>query len=378
MKGAMMMRRVFNGIDLIDGAKSILRGNRIGLLSAASGVNKQGEATYSILREKFELVALYSPEHGIRSNLQDGGWEADRIDPETALPIYNVGVNDAARLDAMLEGIDVLVYDIQDVGARFYTYLYNLSDMMVRCAILKKPIVILDRINPIGGTVIEGPRLDESSCASGIGRFNLPTRYALTVGEYARWLNAKKKLGCELHVVKLEGWERSLYADETDLLFVNPSPNIPSVNAAINYVGTCIFEATNLSEGRGTTRPFDLVGAPYVDSEALVSHLRSKHIDGLIARRAAFTPVFNKHAGKVCEGVELHITDRAAYCPLYAALCILEHVRQYPEFEASCGGLALRYGTNEINTVHSPETLVSKAVSEYPRYRREISPYLLY
>lgn len=372
------MKTVFNGIDLIDSAKSILRGNRLGLLSAASGVNKQGEATYSILREKFELVALYSPEHGIRSNLQDGGWQEDQIDTETGLPLYNVGVTDPAKLDAMLEGIDVLVYDIQDVGARFYTYLYNLSDMMTRCALLKKPIVVLDRINPIGATIIEGPRLDESRFSSGIGRFNLPTRYSMTVGEYAQWQNAEKHLGCELHIIKLEGWERSLYADETDLLFVNPSPNIPSVNAAINYIGTCIFEATNVSEGRGTTRPFDLIGAPYIDSNALVSHLRSKHIDGLTVRRAAFTPVFNKHAGKVCEGVELHITDRNAYRPLYTALCILEHLREYSEFEASCGGLALRYGTDDINTIRSPESLTSKSVAEHPQYLREISPYLLY
>lgn len=372
------MRTVFNGIDVIKKADALLRGGRLGLLSAASGVNKAGDATYSILRERYTLCALYSPEHGIRSNLQDGGWQDDCTDPETSLPLYNAGTSDVSKLDAMLEPIDILVYDIQDVGARFYTYLYNLSDMMARCAILKKPVVVLDRINPIGGKLIEGPRLDEAHHSSGIGRFNLPTRYALTVGEYARWLNATKKLGCELHVIELEGWARSLYADETDLLFVNPSPNIPSVNSAINYVGTCLFEATNVSEGRGTTRPFDLIGAPFVNSAALVDHLRAKHIDGLTVRRAAFTPVFNKHAGQVCEGVELHITDRNAYRPLYTALCILEHLRLYPEFSASDSGLALRYGTSDISTSLSPEHLTEIANADHHRYRREIAPYLLY
>lgn len=372
------MKKVLCGIDRIRDADKLLRGKRVGLLSAASGIAKSGDATYEILRERYDLAALYAPEHGIRSNLQDGLWLKDGVDPETGLPLYNVGTSSVELLDAMIADIDVLVYDIQDVGARFYTYLYNLTDMMARLSSQKKPLVVLDRPNPIGGVAFEGPRLDEANCSSGIGRFSLPVRYGLTVGEYARWANAEKNIGCELFVIELDGWERSLYADETDLLFVNPSPNIPSVNAAINYIGTCLFEATNVSEGRGTTRPFDLVGAPFVDSKALCGHLRSKHIDGLTVRRAAFTPMFGKHAGKVCEGVELHVIERSVYRPLFAATCILEHMRQYDEFEFSAQGLALRYGNNDISGNYTPEELRDRAAGSLESFLSEAKRYMLY
>ena len=373
------MKQVFNGIDTIDSATTILKGNRLGLLSTASGVNKMGEPTYSILLNKFNLVALYAPEHGIRSNLQEGKWNDDCKDEETGLPLFNAGITDIDKLDAMLSCIDMLVYDIQDVGARFYTYLYNLSDMMQRCAILKKPVVVLDRINPIGGTLIEGPRLDENRFASGVGKFNLPIRYGLTIGEYAKWLNSEKKIGCELHVIPVQGWSRSLFANDTDLIFVNPSPNIPSVDTAINYVGTCLFEATNISEGRGTTKPFDMIGAPYLNSRALVSHLKSKKIEGLLPRSATFTPMFGKHCGELCEGVQLHITDKNAYRPLYTALCILEHAREYKEFVVKDDEyLAKLYGTNDINLHLSPESLISKTENEIIAYKKEIKPYLLY
>ena len=375
------MKTVLNGIDRIDDAKHIFRGNRLGLLSAASGVSKKGDPTYEIFHEKFNLCALYAPEHGIRSNLQEGIGMDDCKDEDTGLPLFNVfnpGAIDGEKLDKMLAGIDMLVYDIQDVGVRFYAYMYNLSDMMTRCAILKKPVVVLDRINPIGGTLFEGPRLDEKNFASEIGRYNLPARYGMTIGEYAKWVNVEKKINCELYVIELKGWERSLYADETDLLFVNPSPNIPAVNSAINYNGTCLFEATNVSEGRGTTRPFDMIGAPYVNSKALVEHLRSKHIDGLTVRRAAFTPTHQKYAGQVCEGVELHITDRNVYRPLYTSLCIIEHMRTYQEFEIKPDRLAKLYGTNDINGAFSPEGLIAKSQAELETYKREIQPYLLY
>ena len=375
------MKQVFNGIDRIEDAKRIFGRNRLGLLSAASGVSKNGDPTYAILHEKFNLCALYAPEHGIRSNLQEGIGMEDCKDDDTGLPLFNVfnpGAIDGEKLDKMLSGIDMLVYDIQDVGVRFYAYMYNLSDMMTRCAILKKPVVVLDRVNPIGGTLLEGPRLDEANFSSEIGRYNLPARYGMTIGEYAKWVNAQKNIHCELYVIELQGWERSLYADQTDLLFVNPSPNIPSVDVAINYNGTCLFEATNVSEGRGTTRPFNMIGAPYVNSKALVEHLRSKHIDGVTIRRAAFTPTHQKYAGQVCEGVELHITDRNTYRPLYTSLCIIEHMRTYKEFEIKPDRLAKLYGTNDINLGLSPETLIAKTEAELENYKKEIKPYLLY
>ena len=369
---------VRQGVDRLDDAHSLLRGRRIGLLSAASGVSKAGIPTYALLQEKYHLCALFAPEHGIRSNLQDGRWEEDGVDPETGIPLCSLGQKDTDRLEALLDEIDLLVYDIQDVGARFYTYLYNLTDLMARCAARGLPVLVLDRINPIGGLQIEGPRLDEVRFSSSIGRYNMPTRYGLTIGEFARWVNAAKGIGAELHVLEVQGWKRKFYADETDMLWVNPSPNIPSVGSAINYIGTCLFEATNLSEGRGTTRPFDLVGAPFIDSAALCHALRARRLPGVTIRRAAFTPQFNKHAGQVCEGVELHITDRTAYRPLYTSLCILEHVRHYPEFEQRGAGMCLRYGNDALCGSFDPDILAQQDEADLAAFAHEIEPFKLY
>ncbi|MBQ8396884.1 MAG: DUF1343 domain-containing protein [Clostridia bacterium] len=369
---------VRNGVDRLGDAEHLLRGRRLGLLSAASGVNKAGIPTYALLQEKYRLCALFAPEHGIRSNLQDGKWGDDGADPETGLPLCSLGRKDTERLDALLDTIDLLVYDIQDVGARFYTYLYNLTDLMQRCAARGLPVLVLDRVDPIGGLLTEGPRLDETRFASGIGRYDLPTRYGLTVGEFARWVNASKGIGAELHVLEVQGWPRGAYADETDLLWVNPSPNIPSVGSAINYIGTCLFEATNLSEGRGTTRPFDLVGAPFIDSAALCDELRARRLPGVTVRRAAFTPQFNKHAGEVCEGIELHITDRTAYRPLYTSLCILAHVCRYPEFERRDAGLCLRYGSDALCGNFDPDALAARDEAALAAFAREVEPFKLY
>lgn len=373
-----MSTTVRNGVDRLDDTEHLLRGRRLGLLSAASGVNKAGIPTYALLQEKYRLTALFAPEHGIRSNLQDGKWEDDGVDPETGLPLCSLGRKDTNRLDALLDGIDLLIYDIQDVGARFYTYLYNLTDLMQRCAARGLPVLVLDRINPIGGLLTEGPRLDEARFASGIGRYDLPTRYGLTVGEFARWVNTTKGIGAELHVLEVQGWSRALCADETDLLWVNPSPNIPSVGSAINYIGTCLFEATNLSEGRGTTRPFDLVGAPFVNSAALCDELGARRLPGVTVRRAAFTPQFNKHAGEVCEGIELHITDRTAYRPLYTSLCILAHVRRYPEFEQRDTGMNLRYGSDVLCGEFDPDALAARDEAALAAFSREVEPFKLY
>lgn len=195
---------------------------------------------------------------------------------------------------------------------------------MQQCAARGLPVLILDRINPIGGSLTEGgPRLDETRFSSSIGRYNMPTRYGLTVGEFARWVNVAKGIGADLHILEVQGWTRQLWADETDLLWVNPSPNIPSVNSAINYIGTCLFEATNLSEGRGTTRPFDLIGAPFIDSKALCDELRVRRLPGVVVRRAAFTPQFNQYAGRVCEGVDCispTVTLTVRFIPRYVSL----------------------------------------------------------
>jgi uncharacterized protein YbbC (DUF1343 family) len=264
------------------------------------------------------------------------------------------------------------------VGARFYTYLCNLTQLMRACRLAGKPLVVLDRPNPIANTHCEGLLLDESRFSSFIGEFAVPTRYGLTVGEYAAYVNTEKGIGCDLTVLPCLGWTPDTYYDETDLLFVNPSPNIPSVNTAINYIGGCVYEATNLSEGRGTTRPFDYLGAPFVDGDRLYREMVGLNLPGVVFRRISFTPVFNKHAGEVCHGVELHITDREAYEPFRTMLYMFKHFKTYPEFTCRRDGLALRVGQDVLLEDYDPEVLLAEEKKAMAAYCEIVEKYRLY
>ncbi len=372
------MFQVYNGVDRLNSANALLKGKRIGFLTAASGVDRQGIPTYELLSRMAHLEVLFSPEHGVRSNLQDGAWAENTRDEETGARLFTLHGDAYDRLPHMLRQLDAVVYDIQDVGARFYTYLYNLTHMMQACATVGVPVVVLDRINPIGGVQMEGEILDTARYRSGIGEYAIPTRYGLTIGEFARYINVQQGIGCELHVVPCEGWRRDMYADETDLLFVNPSPNIPSVGCAINYIGTCIFEATNISEGRGTTRPFDMVGAPFVNSRRLLDEMQTAKLPGVIFRRTWFTPMFNKHAGTVCEGIELHITDRKTYRPIETMLYLYRHMRSYPDFEAREQGLCLRFGSDLLLGEYDIPAFLSRNEQDLRCFAAATQPYLIY
>lgn len=371
-------QKVLNGVDRLDTASSLLRGKRIGLLTNASGVDRNAVPTVDLIADKYDLTVLFAPEHGIRTNLQDGRWGDDAKDPETGAKLVTVRHGESEDLKAALEDIDVLVYDIQDVGARFYTYIYCLADLMRLCAGAGREVVVLDRINPIGGIGIEGALLEEKYF-SGIGEFPIPTRYGLTVGELAKFINREYGINCRLNVVPCAGWDRRLFADDTDLLWVNPSPNITSVSCAINYVGTCIFEATNISEGRGTTRPFDLVGAPFVDSARLTQRMTALKLDGVVFRRAFFTPQFGKYAGETCEGVELHIRDRASYSPFETMLYLYRELSYYREFEAKEQSVCLRFGNDSLCGEYvDPEAIMKACAAPLRAYMKKASAYLIY
>lgn len=371
------MKKIYCGADRLDTIAARLRGARLAMLTNASGVGRDGVPTYERLARDYHLELLLSPEHGIRTNLQDGGWGGDVRDAETGARVMNVKGEGSEHIDEALREVDVMLYDIQDVGARFYTYLYNLTGLMRRCAAAGVPVIVLDRPDPVSGCVM-GPLLDENKYRSSIGEYAIPTRYGMTIGEFARYINGEYALGCELEVVRCEGWSRELYADETDRLWVNPSPNIPGVSTAINYLGTCIFEATNISEGRGTTRPFDMIGAPFVDSKRLYDELCAQPHEGVVYRRTCFTPQFNKHAGECCEGVELHITDRSVYDPLAAALRILRHMRGYEQYTQRDSSLCLRWGTDWILGEADPDEYLRASPAEVEGFRRRAEKYLLY
>ncbi len=376
-----MKQTVLCGVDRQSELKSLVSGRRTALLTAASGISKTGIPTYGILADLSDLRILLAPEHGLASAMQDGGFSKEDGIPhaETGAALYDVtALRGSDRLTELLRGVDLAVYDIQDVGARFYTYISNLSQLMRAAKAAGKPVLVLDRPNPIGNRACEGLILDESRHSSFVGEYAVPTRYALTVGEYARYVNVEKGIGCELHVLPCEGWAPHVYYDETDLLWVNPSPNIPTVNCALNYIGSCVYEATNLSEGRGTTRPFDWLGAPFVDEKALAGDMNALCLPGVLFRPLAFTPMFNKHAGTVCRGVELHITDRDAYRPFETMLHMLRHFKKYPEFTVNRSSLALRIGQDVLADDYDPATVLTRAAEDTKRFCENVEKYRLY
>lgn len=296
------------GADRIDEYAALFRGRRLGLITNPSGVLRDFTATADKLAQDFCLAALYAPEHGVRGDQQDGQSVQSYTDPATGVPVRSIYGAKRAPLPEDLADIDLMVFDIQDVGSRYYTYLYTMTNCMQACAQQKIPFVVLDRPNPIGGLAPEGTRM-EDDCRSFIGMYDLPQRYALTCGELARLVNERFGLGAALEVVPLAGWRREMLWRDTGLAWVNPSPNIATPDAALLYNGTCLFEGTTLSEGRGTTRPFELIGAPWLDARAFAAALEDLALPGVRFRPASFTPMFHKHAGELCHGVQVHVTE---------------------------------------------------------------------
>lgn len=349
------MKTVKNGIDRIDEYIHLFENKRIGLITNPTGINKNGVSTVDILHKIGCLECLFSPEHGVRGDTQAGGHIDNYTDKITGLPVYslyggrfNIPADVLARLDAV-------AFDIQDIGARYYTYMYTLSYAMEDCAAAGIPFIVLDRINPLGGAQAQGNILC-SEFSSFVGRYPLATRHNFTMGEYAGYINSVFGIGCKLEVVPLEGWERNMLFPQCSLLWVPPSPNIPTFETALCYVGTCLFEGTNVSEGRGTTRPFECIGAPWLDGERVAREFNAGGHEGVIARGCYFTPTFSKYQGVSCGGVFLHITDHNSFRPFECGLYLLEIIRKtHPEFsftpawkEGEKSFIELLFGSDEI------------------------------
>ncbi len=338
----MSKRTIYNGIDRPALWKPLLAGKRIGLITNPSGVDRDLRLTSDILFEQGNLVCLFSPEHGVRGERQAGDRVDTYTDAKTHLPVYSLYGSDCKHIRReIIEGLDALVFDIQDVGARFYTYIYTLSFAMEDCAAYGKEMIVFDRLNPLGGQKIEGTVLEEKH-SSMIGRYPIATRFGLTVGEFARYINETQGIGCDLKVVPIAGWDRECLFGDTDLSWISPSPNLPSIHAAFCYIGTCLAEGTNLSEGRGTTRPFETVGAPFLDAEELVDFMRAQGLPGVKVCPCHFTPTFSKHQGLLCHGIQLHVTDPRVFAPFETGLRLISHIRDtYKDFSLrgpSAGG----------------------------------------
>ena len=321
-----MKHKVLCGLDRIGAADGLLKGRRVGLMTNQTGIDSRFRSAIDRIAARYRLTALFAVEHGIRGDAQAGESYETRPDPVTGAPVYAV-YGKTRRLTAdMLDAFDVLVFDMQDVGARFYTYLYALSFAMEECARAGKPVVVLDRVNPLGGERVEGTVLS-TRFASYVGMYPLPTRYGLTIGEYALWVKNRLRLDLDLTVVPLRGWKRAYYLDDLAIPWVAPSPNCATFHAALVYPGCCVFEGVNVSEGRGTTLPFEYIGAPWIDARALEKRMAARSLPGLHFRAAYFTPTFSKYAGAPCAGVQVHVTDRNAACVTEGALTLLDEIR---------------------------------------------------
>jgi uncharacterized protein YbbC (DUF1343 family) len=311
---------------LLEGEATKLRGATVGLICNQASVNHGFRHAADLLYEhpNVELRALFGPQHGIRGDVQDNMIETDHtVDRETGLPIHSLYSETREPTEAMLAELNIIVFDMQDVGCRIYTFAYTMANCMVAARKFGKKVIVCDRPNPINGSDVAGNVLEPEQ-ASFVGQFAIPTRHGMTLGELARLFNEHFEIGCDLEVVKMEGWSRNLWHDETDAPWVMPSPNIPTVDSATVFPGTVHFEGTQLSEGRGTTRPFELVGAPYVNPEKFAQRLNDLSLKGVFFRSCIFRPTFQKHAGVSCGGVQIHVTNRSEFEPVFAGLAMVK------------------------------------------------------
>jgi uncharacterized protein YbbC (DUF1343 family) len=273
-----------------------------------------------------KLTALYSPQHGFFAEKQDNMIESgDMMDPVLQIPVYSLYGQTRIPTEEMLDPIDVLIVDLQDVGTRVYTFMYTLSFCLEAAKTFNKQVLVLDRPNPITGLATEGNCLN-SAYSSFVGRYPLPMRHGLTMGELARLFNAHFNIGCNLEVIPMKGWRRSMFFQQTGLPWIPPSPNLPSPISTLVYPGQVLWEGTNVSEGRGTTQPFELFGAPYVDPPGILTAVETESMPGIILRPLAFEPTANKWKAQLCRGFQIHVTDPDAYRPYETSLRLLQAV----------------------------------------------------
>jgi uncharacterized protein YbbC (DUF1343 family) len=322
-----------NGIDCIGQYTHLFKGKRLGLITAPTGLNNDFVSTIEILHENFKLAALFSPEHGVRGDQAAGAQVETYLDPIINVPVYSLYRKDSKRLNQeMLDEVDMIVYDIQDVGVRYYTFIYTMLHALEDCAKAGKEFVVLDRINPLDGVTVEGNILKQAY-QSFVGNYPLCVRYGLTAGEVASMANDQMNWNCKLHVVLCDGWERKMQFPDTGRIWVMPSLGIPRFDTALLYSGTCLFEGTNMSEGRGTAAPFEIVGAPFINAQKLADEMNSKKLPGVVFRPVYFKPTFSKFQGESCSGVQVHVLDPHAIQPLATGIALMYAIKiNYEQF----------------------------------------------
>jgi uncharacterized protein YbbC (DUF1343 family) len=384
------------GIEvLLNKRADLVRGARIGIVvhpaSILPDLRHTADALFDFGRTR--LVSLFGPQHGARGEKQDNMIESEFYrDPDTALPVYSLYGATRRPTGDMLRDLDVLLFDLQDVGTRVYTFIYTMAYCMQACASIGRPMIVLDRPNPINGRQLEGNLLDPEY-RSFVGLYPIPMRHGLTTGELALLFNSEFGVNCDLTVVEMEGWRRDFWYDQTRLPWVQPSPNLPTLDSAMVYPGMVLVEGTCLSEGRGTTRPFELVGAPFIHSRSYAERLNALDLPGVWFRPVYFEPTFQKWAGETCGGVQIHVKDREAYEPYLTGIAVISVARDlYPEsfkwrdppyeyetkkmpIEILCGGTDI---PNRIEHRVHLDDIRRSWQKDIAGFLRQREPYLLY
>lgn len=377
------------GLDNINSYRHLFEGKRVGIITNHTAYNSRGEYIIDVFRkmDNVKVAAFFSPEHGLYGVEEDGRQIKNMTDPNYQIPVYSLYGKTRKPTRQMLENIDVLVFDIQDIGARFYTYIYTMSLAMEAAAENGRRFVVLDRPNPINGLQVEGNIL-KPKFATFVGLYPIPVRHGMTAGELARMFNEqgwlKDGVKADLVVVPMKNWRRSMWYDRTGLKFIKPSPNMVSLETAAVYPGLCLLEGTNVSEGRGTPLPFTQFGAPWIDSKSLVSELNKLNLPGIRFKPASFTPVSSKYKDQRCNGVRIIITDRDLLEPYWCGILIVNKVYQmYPSdfqwrashFDRLCGTSAIR---EAITSRSSLEELRKAWQAELKSFLQIRNKYLMY
>jgi uncharacterized protein YbbC (DUF1343 family) len=380
---------VINGVDvLLEKPDDYLGGEHIGLVTNPTGITSKLESTLDAFwrNPRINLKAVFGPEHGARGDVQDALHVKTHEDECTGLPVYSLYGENCKPTSDMLDGLDSLVFDIQDCGARFYTYISTLNYCMEACNEEGLTMVVLDRPNPINGNRVEGSVLEEGF-ESFIGLHRVPIRHGFTIGEMAGFIN--REIRCSLRIVEMRGWSRWMWFDDTGLIWVQPSPNLPHLDTATVYPGTCLFEGVNISEGRGTTRPFELIGAPGINGKEWAEFLNNLELSGVRFRSCFFTPTFWRFKDQQCGGVQVHVVDRESFEPVRTGLYMISSMMSiFPEFmfnEATydkrlhfdllAGTDGIRKSLQEREPV---ESIIKNLSGMLTRFKKEREKYLLY
>ena len=388
-----MTANVHTGADLLqDLDHPFLRGKRVGLVTNSAGITSDYRTTIEVCSHlpHSNLTALFAGEHGLYGERQAGVPFEDELHQDLHIPVFSLYGKHKKLTKEMLSHVDTLIFDMQDIGIRFYTYLSTLFLVMDSCVASNKALLILDRVNPLGGNRTEGGLLEEGY-ESFVGAWTMPIRTGMTIGEIAMMRNQEEDIGCELDVVRLEGWTREMEYNETGLPWMMPSPNMPTPDTARVYAGTCFFEGTNLSEGRGTTRPFEWIGAPWIDGESMADHLNRWRLPGVHFHPVYMTPMFSKHQGMLCGGVRLFVTDSLMFHAVETGLIMLhEMINQYPEkfewlapqqgetryfIDLLTGGAEVR---NKVASQAGLLQIMEKWKQDEQQWEQRRAPYLLY